>query len=276
MDPIRESGRALSIVFSVTGASSRERPIPYTLQPRLIPRFRVIGRAAAIFSTKKAAHEGRLSTQMMNLRGGFRRLWHLEWLVVTSAIDRRHLRSHRTQIRRQFSPMMNAVIVQESEIEHRRKIEHVKESNRRQELLRRHPLHALEAALHVLVIPRRNFRRCLRLVLGHFHLEFQICDSVQELNVRVRDVPCQFFCRPCIWVRPVIRLRVGHRCQNFLCDFRLPCEAIEHQRAISKYKFRSHALRHKLSPSYSEYVLLFPGREAKRGASRETAPLASN
>src|SRR3954469_3795542 len=58
MDPIRESGRALSIVFSVTGASSRERPVPYTLQPRLKLRFRVNRAHRGNFQNEKSRPRG--------------------------------------------------------------------------------------------------------------------------------------------------------------------------------------------------------------------------
>src|ERR1700678_2077966 len=88
------------------------------------------------------------------LRGGFFACGSVERLVVATAVDRWHLRSHRTQVGCQLAPVMDAVIVQEAQVQHCRKIEQIEKVDGRDQLLRRHRRDASHAALYVRVVPR--------------------------------------------------------------------------------------------------------------------------
>src|SRR5438445_535137 len=61
----------------------------------------------------------------------------LERLVIAAAVDRRHFRSHGAQVRGQGAAVVNAVIVEKSEIEHGRQVEDAEEIDRCQQLFRR-------------------------------------------------------------------------------------------------------------------------------------------
>ena len=57
--------------------------------------------------------------------------------VVAFAIDRRHLRAHRTEIHRQLPAMMDGVMHQEIQVHDRRKLEHTAEVDDLEQLLAR-------------------------------------------------------------------------------------------------------------------------------------------
>ena len=59
----------------------------------------------------------------------------LEWLVVAAAVDGRHLGAHGPQIGGQGPAVMDAVIVQESQVERDRQIKHTEEVHGGQQLL---------------------------------------------------------------------------------------------------------------------------------------------
>src|ERR1700722_8924963 len=123
------------------------------------------------------------------------RYWRAERLVEAAAVDRRYFRSHGSEISYQLAAMVNHVVVQEAEIQHGRQIEDAEKRDGRHQLLRRHRRYARQSSLQVLVVPRDYFSRSLRLVLGIFHVEFQIGNSAYELHVGVGDVPGQVFRR---------------------------------------------------------------------------------
>src|ERR1700675_1096596 len=83
----------------------------------------------------------------------------LKGLVVTAAIDRGHLRSHRTQIRGQLAPMMNAVIVQDCRIKRGGELEDAAKLRRGQERNRRQSANPIRPALDIPVISNPPPRR---------------------------------------------------------------------------------------------------------------------
>ena len=146
---------------------------------------------------KKPPIPGRLSSAVaMNLRGRLFRRGRPrdERLVITAAVDRRHLRSHGPQIRRQLAAMMNAVVVEESQIQHCRQVEHTEKftgvSSCSPSTHHAGQCHAASCSGRT----RPRLRPSLRLVFGRFHLEVQIGNSIQKLDVRcsrgATPVPC--------------------------------------------------------------------------------------
>src|SRR5258708_23129852 len=106
--------------------------------------------------------------------------------------------------------MVNAVVVEETKIQHGWKVEYAEESNGRHQLLRRHPRHASGPALHVLVVPRDHLGRSLGLVFGCLHVEIEVGNSVQKLNIAIGYMSRQFLCSTGAWIGSVARSPVGH------------------------------------------------------------------
>src|SRR5215472_9258682 len=106
---------------------------------------------------KAALGRAACKTTKPGLRRSFGGRGRNERFIVTATVDRRNLRSHWPQVRRQLATVVDAVIVQESEIQGGGQVEHSEKFDRRQQLLRCHFLYACNAALHVLVIPRHDF-----------------------------------------------------------------------------------------------------------------------
>ena len=78
--------------------------------------------------------------------------------IVAATIDGWAFRTHRSQVGRQFSAVVNAVIVQETKIRHGGKIEGAHEIDGSAELLRRQCENSLGSPFEVFVIPLRDFR----------------------------------------------------------------------------------------------------------------------
>src|ERR1035441_9466512 len=79
--------------------------------------------------------------------------WRLERLVVTAPVDLRYFRSHGAQIRGQLAAVVDAVIVEELEIEGRRQIEDTEEIDRRTQLSRGEGTHPLRRGVPMAVRP---------------------------------------------------------------------------------------------------------------------------
>ena len=83
--------------------------------------------------------------------GSFRRN---PWLVVTSTVNRRTLRAHGTQIDRKLAAVMDAVIVEESQVEGCGKVEGSEEIDGSGESLGRQGSNTIGSALDVFLVPR--------------------------------------------------------------------------------------------------------------------------
>src|SRR5713226_7287636 len=140
--------------------------------------------------------------------------------------------------------MMDAVIVEESEIHGCGQVEDAKEFNRSQQLLGGESAHAFGNPFVVPVIPVDQFGGRLGLVGlgGVLHLEIQVGNAVQELYVGVGEMPGQFPSGASIGVGAIVAFIVGNTAQDFLGSFHFVGKTIEHGVAIGQSKFGSESL----------------------------------
>src|ERR1039458_8712707 len=113
----------------------------------------------------------------------------LKWLVVAAAIDLRHFRSHGAQIRRQLAAVVDAVIVEELQIESCRQVENTKELDGGEQLGRSQGTNPSGSTIDVAVVPGDEVRNVLGLFLRcrSGHGELQVGNAVEELNIRVSE-----------------------------------------------------------------------------------------
>ena len=87
---------------------------------------------------------------------------------------------------------MDAVVVEESQIEDRWHVEHAGELQRRKQLLASHGLNACDTFVHVLVVKGDHFRDCPGLLGWIGHIELQVRNAREELDIGIRQVPGEF------------------------------------------------------------------------------------
>src|SRR5215469_10774856 len=113
--------------------------------------------------------------------------------VRAAAVDRRDFRAHGAKIDGQLSAMMDGMIVDEEEVEHRGEVERAEEINRGAELFRSHGLDASHGAPEISVVPLHEFSDGFRFFLKtRFHAEFVIGNFVGHLDVARREMPGEF------------------------------------------------------------------------------------
>ena len=107
-------------------------------------------------------------------------------------------------------------------------------------------------------------------MLGSFHGEVEVSDTVEELDIGIGNVPCEFPGGSGIGIGTIIRLVIGDSSEHSLGAFCFALNAVEHHGAQTGGKFGSHSLGH-ISSLFNKKLFCFLLSEKSKGA-RE-APL---
>src|SRR5712664_258980 len=139
-------------------------------------------------------------------------------VVVALPIKRRHFCAHTSEVRRELAAMMNRVVQAHHHESYGRPLHHSAKIHDLDQLLAGNFRQRFVILCEPLLIPGRNFRRCLHIVRNHRRVgvEHAVDSGLDKSVVRRRDVARQFDRAPRNRVGAVLRLVGGNRFENFL------------------------------------------------------------